>query len=82
MNTIAKQFRWDQLERVLWTLVQAGIGYGIVDAFNWPKAYIPVIAAASAALKTEAAKHLGAKDTGATLPAALDPASPPANPPA
>lgn len=82
MQLRAKQFRWDQVDRVVWTLVQAAIGYGLTDLVNIPPQYGALFAAGIALLKTQAAKHVGLKDTGALLPAAKDPASPPPNPPA
>lgn len=62
-------FQKDLAERVLWTVIQAVVGVLVVAAASLPPAWIPVVAAAAAFIKGQAAKHIGAHATASTVDA-------------
>ncbi|MFF1686089.1 hypothetical protein [Streptomyces sp. NPDC058254] len=70
--------KYDALERAAWTGVQGALGVLVVeyaDVSLWGA--VPV-AAVLALAKSWVAGRLGRKGTASTLPAAKDPATPPA----
>lgn len=70
----------DLLERVFWTLVQAGSATAIVEWFDWDRKWIAPIALVLAAVKGAAGLVVGNGGTASTLPAKVDPATPPVAP--
>lgn len=70
----------DLLERVLWTLVQAGSATAIVAWFDWDPKWIAPLALGLAAIKGAAGLAIGNGGTASTLPAKVDPATPPVAP--
>lgn len=81
-NLRSRQFWFDLAERVLWTALQAALGLLSVELFDLPQWAALPVAAGLAFVKGWVARRIGALDTAATLPARLDPAAPPPNPPA
>lgn len=72
MPKLSKKFIADLAERAGWTLAEAAVGFAITETSSLDTVYAPVIATALAALKGIIAKHIGKKDTAATLPASVD----------
>ena len=68
----AKKTRWDILERVFWTAVQAGLGIVVVEQLDIPVAYAPIAAVVLAAIKAAVATRVGVQGSASTLPADLD----------
>lgn len=64
----AYSFGKDWAERVLWTAVQAGIGYGTVELADLPPWLLIPIATGLAAVKGFAAKKMALKGTASTAP--------------
>lgn len=68
----AKKTRWDVIERVFWTAVQAGLGVVVVEQLDIPIAYAPLVAVVLAAVKSAVATRVGVQGSASTLPADLD----------
>jgi hypothetical protein len=62
------KFWADWIERVLWTLAQAGVGLVAIDQFDLPLWLVPIAAAGLSALKGLVAKQIGNKDSASTAP--------------
>jgi hypothetical protein len=72
----SRRFRWDVIERTLWTGAEAAVGYISVDALDIDKKYTFIAAAILALLKSLIAQHVGNPKTASTLPEQKDPATP------
>jgi hypothetical protein len=62
----------DILERVLWTLLQAGVGEAVVQSANISQLWVAPVAALLAAVKSAVATAVSKNGTAATLPESLD----------
>jgi len=75
---LAARFKWDALERIVWSTVEFTAGAVIVAVTPLDVWWALPIAIALVTIKTFAAKRVGQPGTASTLPAAADPAAGPA----
>lgn len=76
MPVLRSNFKWDAIERVLWTCLELVVGVLITVVTPLGTWWSVPIGVGLAALKVLLAGHVGQPGTASTLPATADPASP------
>jgi hypothetical protein len=76
LSELRHTFKWDAIERVLWSALELVVGVLITVVTPLGTWWAVPIGSALALLKVLAAKHVGLPGTASTLPASADPAAP------